>query len=83
MELLLPTNDSPARPGSPRGPVGRTQSWGSPLTTICQCGAELRMGGAQSSVGGGQSVGWEPETPQEEMKNLEPDSILDTVWIFG
>lgn len=46
MELLLPMNDSPARPGSPRGPMGRTQSWGSPLSTICQHGAELRMGGA-------------------------------------
>lgn len=52
MELLLPMNDSPARPGSPRGPVGRTQSWGSPLSTICQCGVELRMGRAGSSVGG-------------------------------
>lgn len=52
MELLLPMNNSLARPGSPRGPVGRTQSWGSPLSTICQCGAELRMGGAEPSVGG-------------------------------
>lgn len=68
MELLLPMNDSPARPGSPRGPMGRTQSWGSPLSTICQHGAELRMGGAEPSVGGARVLAGNQKHPRKKWR---------------